>query len=138
MTSRTLTRRVAKADAGTGVLGTVFGVAVFLVLLLVAVQVIFDLYARTSVSAVAFDAAHTVAGADAGGTPAAQARAEHRARAELGRFGERVVFTWTVDADDVRLRVTVHNPSVVPRLVSEPLGLDSIDRTVVIRRELFR
>lgn len=44
-------------EAGTGLLGTLVGVTIFLVLALLAVQVLFDLYARSALSAAIFDAA---------------------------------------------------------------------------------
>ncbi|HEX9531017.1 MAG TPA: hypothetical protein VF954_07755 [Acidimicrobiales bacterium] len=129
---------MTRRDDGTGLIATVFGVAVFLLFLLLGVQVVFDLYARTTVTAAAYDAAHTVAGADAGATPAAQAEAEQRARDLLGSYGRRVRFRWSLDPDTVALTVQVHNPSLLPAMVAGPLGIDTIDRTVVLRREAFR
>jgi hypothetical protein len=113
-------------------------VLVILVLLLVAVQVLFDLYARSAVSAAAFDAARVVAGSDAGGTPTSQSRAEVDARRELGAYGERATFDWTVDADEVHLDVRVRDPSVLPTALTGPLGLDTVDRSVIVRRERVR
>ncbi|MDQ3756428.1 MAG: hypothetical protein M3394_01070, partial [Actinomycetota bacterium] len=56
------------ADAeGSGLLGTVVGGLVFLSLLFFAVQVVLGLYATSVVTAVAYDAAKAVAGADAAG-----------------------------------------------------------------------
>jgi len=59
---------------------------VFLLLLLFASQVLFDLYARSVVTAAAYDAARIVAGADADGGADRQAvtDAESTARAQLG------------------------------------------------------
>ena len=125
-------------DDGTGLVSTVFGVAVFLIFLLLAVQVIFDLYARTTVTAAAYDAARTVAGADAAATPAAQADAEDRARNLLGSYGSRVQFRWSIDTDEVTLTVHVHNPTLLPAMLTQPLGMDTIDRSVRVRREAFR
>ena len=51
-----------------------------ILLVLLAVQVLFDLYARSAVTAAAFDAARVVAGSDAGGTPRSQSQAELDAR----------------------------------------------------------
>ncbi len=109
-----------------------------LLLVLLAVQVLFDLYARSAVTAAAFDAARVVAGSDAGGTPTSQGQAELDARRELGAYGERATFDWAVDAEEVRLVVRVRNPSVLPALVASPLGLDTVDRSVVVRRERVR
>jgi hypothetical protein len=113
-------------------------VLVVLLLMLLAVQVLFDLYARSAVSAAAFDAARVVAGSDAGGTPTSQSQAELDARRELGAYGQRASFDWTVDAEDVRLSVQVRNPSVLPSVLVSPLGLDTVDRSVVVRRERVR
>lgn len=109
-----------------------------LLLVLLAVQVLFDLYARSAVSAAAFDAARVVAGSDAGGSSTSRSQAELDARRELGAYGQRATFDWAVDADDVRLSVRVRNPSVLPALFASPLGLDTVDRSVVVRRERVR
>src|SRR5260370_32282159 len=74
------------SERGTGVIGTMIGFAVFLVLLLVAVQVLFDLYARSAATAAAFDAARTAAGYDVATLPQdqlIQAEADAEAQARL-------------------------------------------------------
>jgi hypothetical protein len=114
------------------------GVLVVLLLVLLAVQVLFALYARSAVSAAAFDAARVVAGSDAGGSSTSQSQAELDARRELGAYGQRATFDWAVDADEVRLSVRVRNPSVLPAVFAAPLGLDTVDRSVVVRRERVR
>jgi hypothetical protein len=114
------------------------GVLVVLLLILLAVQVLFDLYARSAVSAAAFDAARVVAGSDASGTPTSQTQAELDARRELGSYGQRATFDWAVDADDVHLVVRLRNPSVLPAVFASPLGLDTVDRSVIVRRERVR
>ena len=53
-------------DQGTTLIGTSAGFLVFLVLLLGAVQITYDLYATSMVTAAARDAATSVAGFDAG------------------------------------------------------------------------
>jgi hypothetical protein len=128
--------RSRAVDAGVGLVGTLAGVSVFLVLLLFAVQVLLNLYATSVVTAAAFDAARDVA--SAGGDPAAVAAAEAKARDVLGRYAEQVSFDWTVpDGSDVRLHVHAEN-----RLFSfagvtiEPL--QTVDRTVRARIECFR
>jgi hypothetical protein len=113
-------------------------VLVILLLLLLAVQVLFDLYARSAVGSVAFDAARVVAGSDAGGSATSQSQAELHARRELGAYGQGAIFDWSVDADDVQLVVRVRNPSVLPRVFAGPLGLDAVDRSVIVRRERVR
>jgi hypothetical protein len=117
---------------------TVVAVAVFLVLLMLATQVLFDLFARSALTAAAFDAARVVAGSDASGTPSAQLIAEEQARRELGSYGSRASFSWSITADQVELSIHAHNSSLLPVLLSRPMGLDDITRTVLVRRERVR
>jgi hypothetical protein len=113
-------------------------VAVFLVLLLFAVQVLLNLYATSVVTAAAFDAARDVA--SAGGDLTSVDIAEAKARDVLGRYADRVSFEWTVpDAkgDDVVLHVRAENRVFsFPGLSIEPLQV--VDRTVRARIECFR
>lgn len=134
MTPWARTRR-CQGEAGTGLVATVTGTLVFMVLLLLAVQVCFDLYARSAVEAAAFDAVRVVTGSDASATPAALAAAEQDARRVLGRYGSLARFSWQVGASTVGLTVSVHDPSVLPAALVGPLGLDTVTRTVVLRRE---
>lgn len=117
-------------------ISSIFGLFVVLVLLLFAVQVVYDLYATSAVTAATYDAARVVAGADGG--PDATAAAEAGARDALGRYGERLHFTWTIDADVVQLHVTAINPGFLPAALRRPLGVDAVDRTVRLRTERFR
>ncbi len=130
--------RPRRDEAGTGLVASVVGIAVFLTLMLLAVQVAFDLYARSAVTAAALDAASAVAGSDAGGTPAAQADAVANARAILGRYGNEASFVWRIEPQAVELTVSVHNPSVLPSFASAGLGLDQVRRSVVVDREMVR
>ncbi|MDP8992991.1 MAG: hypothetical protein M3N31_08095, partial [Actinomycetota bacterium] len=102
-------------EEGAGIVSTVAGVAVFLVLLLLAVQVLVGLYATSVVTAVTYDAAKVLAGADQGDSAAGRAHAEAAARRQLGRFGERAAFRWDNDADTVRLDVKAPRPTLLPR-----------------------
>jgi hypothetical protein len=112
---------------------------VFFALLLVAVQLLFNLYATTVVTAVAFDAARVVAGRDGPDASARQSVAEGSARRLLGRYGRRVSFDWQQSDDDtVVLRVRADNPSFVVRSWARSLGFDHIDRTVRVRVERLR
>jgi hypothetical protein len=137
------TRRSARSAAddsrhehGTGVISSIFGLLVVLVLLLFAVQVVYDLYATSAVTAAAYDAARVVAGGDGGRNTTAAA--EDDARRAVGRYGERLTFTWTVDPDVVALRVRARNPGFLPASLRRPLGVDVVDRTVRLRTERFR
>lgn len=124
------------AEAGTGVISSVVGLFIVLLLLLLAVQVTYDLFATSALTASAYDAARVVAGSDGG--PTAVAAAEDDARRALGRYGARVAFTWTVSGDVVQLRVVARNPGFLPSSVRRPLGVDTVDRTVRLRVERFR
>lgn len=115
----------------------------FLVLLLLAVQVLFNLYAASAVTAAAYDAARIVAGADvaagAGSLDGARADAEAGAVHTLGRYGARVHFDWDVDDPDVvQLHVVAANPGFLPVALRRPLGFDRVDRTVRVRVERFQ
>jgi hypothetical protein len=123
---------------GIGLVGSLAGVVVFLMFLLFAVQLAYDLYATSAVTSAAFDAVRVVAGSDAAEDSAARSEAEESVRRVLGRYGERVTFTWTVDDDVVALRVEATNPSFLPTALRRPLRLDEVDRTVRARVERLR
>ncbi|MBO0715011.1 MAG: hypothetical protein J2P59_09655, partial [Acidimicrobiales bacterium] len=127
--------RRCRGEKGTGLVATVTGTLVLMVLLLLAVQVCFDLYARSAVGAAAFDAVRVVTGSDAGGTPTSLAEAEQHARQVLGGYGRRARFSWQVGATTIGLTVSVQDHSVLPAALIGPLGLDTVSRTVVLRRE---
>ncbi|HEX2272487.1 MAG TPA: hypothetical protein VHG90_01265 [Acidimicrobiales bacterium] len=106
--------------------------------MLFAVQVLYNLYAASVVTSVAFDAARRVAAADGGAGPVGLAEAEAEARQALGRYGERVSFEWAVDGDVVALRVRAENPSFLLPAQAGPVAFGDIDRTVRVRVERFR
>jgi hypothetical protein len=113
------------------------GFSVFLVMLLFAVQVLFNLYATSVVTAVSYDAARRVAGGDGGAEFITDA--ESQARSELGRYGDRVTFDWSASgADEVVLHVRASNPHVLLPLLAGPAAFDQIDRTIRVRVERFR
>jgi hypothetical protein len=127
-------------EHGTGLIGSLAGFAAFIVLVLLAGQVLFDLYARSAVTAAAFDAARRVAGFDIATLPPdqlsqAEADAVTQARATLGRYGAAATFTWTLTPTTVALRVQMTNPSLVPAGFGHPLGIDTIDRSVRVQAE---
>lgn len=109
-----------------------------MVLLLVAVQVSFDLYERSMLGAVATDAARIVAGSDAGPTPASLADAESLARGELGRAGPRAAFQWNVGTQDVELTVSLPTARFLPGPLAGTLGLASVSRSARYRWEVVR
>lgn len=123
-------------ERGGGPLSAWFGFVVFLVLLLFAVQVLFNLYATSVVTSVAYDAARRVAGQHGG--PGSEAQAEGEARRALGRYADRVSFEWDSTGDVVALRVRATSPSLLFPAMSGPLAFGDIDRTVRVRAERFR
>lgn len=119
-------------------LPTTVGVLVFLVLLLLAVQVTYNLYATSAVTAAAHDGVRIASGADATTSPDRRTQAEAHIRELLGRYGdERVEFEWVTDpdGDEEILTVRARNPGFLPAAVRRPLGFDEIERTVRMRIE---
>ena len=131
-------RAAALADAGAGLISTAAGVVVFLMFLVFAVQLLFGLYASSTVTAVAHDAARRAAGH---GAPSLST-IEADARSHLGRVGEGADFEWGTDdadgdgtADTIVLRVVATPPRLVPASLGRGVGLGPIDRTVRVRIE---
>jgi hypothetical protein len=123
-----------RGQAGTALVGTVFGVAIFLPFRLLAVQTLVHLYAVSVVTAATVDAARTVA-TDPAGARAEVPLAESSARRQLGHLGASASFDWVeVDGNQVVLRVRVRSPGFLPFASS----LLEIDRTATVRTERFR
>lgn len=132
-------------DRATGVFGTAFGFTVFLVFLLFAVQLLFGLYVRTTVTAVATDLAQRAASEGAHAMdPARLADYRREAAERLGRYGDRATFEFRlvdVDADGtddtVAVDVRADLPTLLPaRLV--PGSPASFARTMRARLEVFQ
>src|SRR5688500_5203828 len=118
---------------------SVVGVTAFLTLLMFAVQLSLNLYATSTVTAAAFDAARMVAGGDGG--PAAEADAEAHLHELLGE--QPVVLAWEyrdTDAapgvDVVALTIEVEHPTRLLRAM--PIPFQRVARTVTVRMETFR
>ena len=133
----TVNRR-ADGDGGAGLLSTAAGVVVFLVFLLFAVQLLFGLYASSTITAVANDAATRAASGDA----PALAVIEAEARDSLGEVGKTATFDWGLDDSDgdgamdtVVLEVVARPPRFIPPSVGGSIGLDEIRRVVRVRAE---
>ncbi len=106
-------------------------------MLLFAVQVLFNLYATSVVTAVTFDAARRVANTE--GSTASRIQAEQDARQALGRYNSRVTFDWSgTTTDEVVLKVHAVNPSFQIPGIGGPSAFDTIDRTIRVRVEQFR
>ena len=125
---------------GSGLVTLTGALLVFLLLLFFAVQLTINLYARSQVTAAGFDAARHVAGYENDQRrPAATVEADARLRSMLGSMGDDVLLEWDLsDPDNVRLHVVLIPPSVAPAIVRGALGLDQIDRTIVVRVETPR
>lgn len=128
-------------EQGSSPITAVFGFGVFLTFLLGAVQITLHLFASSTVSAAAFDAARAMAAEDADRSCAV---AEQRVRTVLGEYAGQVTVTCPLtaagaDADEVSVRVV--GPSPAPFLdgfLGVTLDLGTIERESVVRREQFR
>ncbi len=118
-------------ERGSGTVSMLFGVAAFLSLLFLAVQVLVHLYATSVVSAAAFDAARLASGAAATGADAARAHG----LGLLDFSGSVQAFEVRVGADAVTVHVAADSPALLPSVVSRALNSAAIDRTVTLRRE---
>lgn len=130
-------------DRGTGVVGSLAAVVVFLSFLLLASHVLIALYARSTVSAAGYDAARQVASrtvdhTDPAATGAAQRRAEDRLRQLLGRMGDGADISWNVGTDSVSVRIRAEVPHLGVPGLARPPGLTSIDRSFTVRIEGLR
>ena len=136
---------VGRDDRGTGVFGSAFGFTVFLIFLLFAVQLLFGLYVRTTVTAVAADLAQRAANEGPGALePDRVAFYEDEADRRLGEYGEDAEFRFSlvdIDGDGtddtVAVRVVADLPTLLPaRLV--PTSPTSFTRTMRARLEVFQ
>ena len=136
--ARAADRRV---EAGTGLVGTLFGVTAFLLFLLLAVQVLLGLYTTTVVTSAATDAANELSHAPDPTSPDEQRAVADRATARLGGFAQRpdgFVLDWKgTDADNVVLTVHARKMTVLPAAFGQALG-SRIDRTIRVRVERLR
>lgn len=129
-------------DRGVSTIGTALGFAVFLLLMLTAVQVLFNLYATSMVTAAAHDAAREVAGFRSSGSRCAAAvEAEQEFHRDLGAYGRhgRASLEWTCDdPSTVTVRVRATHPSVLPHRLRGLVGLGRLDRAIEVRVEDHR
>lgn len=133
-----------EGDRGTGVFGSSFAFTVFLIFLLLAVQIVFGLYARTTVTAVATDLAQRAANDGAALDAGRFAVYEEEARSRLGRYGDDTSFGFSlvdVDRDGVDDTVAVRVEADLPLLL--PLRWSgyspaSFTRTMRARLEVFQ
>jgi hypothetical protein len=135
-------RRTRTADeGGTGLVGSLFGVTAFLLLLLFAVQVLVGLYTTTVVTSAATDAANELSHTTDPTNRASQQAATDHATARLGAFAQRpggFSLEWTgTDGDDVVVTVHARKMTLLPAAFGSALG-NRIDRTIRVRVERLR
>lgn len=120
-----------RSEDGSGPISTVFGVAIFLGFLLLATQTLVHLYATSTVTTAAFEAARRGAAEGGGGC----AEVDSRVRGLLGTYGQRVEVGCSEQAGQLRVRVTAPSPARLLDGFGQGLGRPPIDRTVVVARE---
>lgn len=125
-------------ERASGLLSAALAVAILMGLLGLMVNVAIGLWTRSTIDAVAYDAAREVATQPAG-IPLQPAgdRAIARARAVLGPVGDEVSlrFDGLDDGPMVTLHVRAPGVSLLPSLVAGGPTVGSIDRRIVMIRE---
>lgn len=140
-------RRCSGADdRGVGVFGTSIGFVVFLMFLFVAMQVLFGLYATSTLRATLDDA--TARAATGGSTaPTDLARVADEAEASLGEMGRRPSTVIELEAQDedgdgaadvVVGRARAVPPRFVPQSIGGMLGFEEITAGSRVRIEQVR
>lgn len=121
-----------------------FAFTVFLLFLLLATQVTFGLYTRTTVTAIATDLAQEIASSGRVPEGADAARWSEEGRRRLGDYGDRAAITVggaDVDADGtpdtVTVRVTALLPALLPARWRVP-GDGTVTRTARARLEVLQ
>jgi Na+-transporting methylmalonyl-CoA/oxaloacetate decarboxylase gamma subunit len=123
-------------ERASGLLSTVIGVAVVLGMLGLAVNVMLGLWVRSTVDAVAYDAARRVATAPADADrDAAAVAALADARRVLGAHARRVELRFESLDDPVRLHVRSPGVELLPAMVDGAPTVGAIDRRIVMHAE---
>jgi hypothetical protein len=124
---------------------SVAGLTVLLMFLLLAVQVLFGLYATSSLRATVHDAASRAANRGSAAPAVDLGRLADEAEASLGRMGERTEITLrVVDGDGDGVGDTVVGdavavpPRVIPRSIGGMVGFEEIRASVRVRVERVR
>lgn len=129
-------------DRGAGVVGTAAGFLVFMLMLFAAIQLLFNLYATSMVTAAAHDAAVEVAGFRSSADRCAAVETADRNFTEaLGTYGAagHATLDWTCsDPEVVRVRIRATHPSVLPPRLVGLRSLSELDRTIEVRIETER
>ena len=125
----------AWADESGSVVTSIAGVVMFLAFLLLAAHTTIHLYGTSTVTAVAFDAARRVAAESTYDCDAAETDVARR----LGRYAARAEVRVACEVDGEQVVVSVAGPSPANLLAGfgRVAGIDTLDRTVRVRREAF-
>jgi hypothetical protein len=133
-------RSVRTPDEGTALFSTAIGVLVVLLFLLFAVQLLFSLYANSTITAVVNDAAQRAATQPVAARDAIEAEARH----SLGDVGADASFEWgdadsdgDGEIDTVVLAVIARPPRFLPRAFGDRIGLTEVTHTARARTEQF-
>lgn len=136
--------RRGRRDTGAGLVGTLSGVTAFLALMLLSVQLLTNLSARSVVTGAAHEGARLVATRgvehhDPVASAAGRAAADRRVRTLLGPLADRATLDWAgTTSDVVVLRVRTEAPGVLGGGLRHHLGARTIERTARVRVESFR
>jgi hypothetical protein len=130
-------------DRGVGMISTAAGFLVFLMFLMFATQVLYGLYARSTVRATLNDAASRAANGVADDDELV--RLADEAERSLGRMGDRTTITLRLVDDDgdaapdvVEGVAVADPPRFVPPSLGGAVGLGEITASVRVRIERFR
>lgn len=128
----------SRAQTGSGLLSTLFGVSATLVMLGLAVNVALGLWSRSTVDAIAYDTARYVATADPDlDDSTVKAEALERANRLLGSRAAEVSMKFTSRPGDDQVELRVESPGValMPRMISAAPMVGGLDRRIVMYRE---
>jgi hypothetical protein len=115
----------------------VLGLGIVMALVGLAANVALGLWTRSTVDAVAYDAARRVASTPAGDDPSVRAReATAEARRLLGPYGREVDLDFeTLGPPSVVLHVRAPGVALLPRMLHDGPVVGGIDRRIAVRRE---
>lgn len=123
-----------RCDEGASAITTVFGVVIFLGFLMLATQVLMHLYASSTVSSAAFDAARRASAEGGVGCGDAEARASQL----LGDYGERAAVACSASDEYTSVTITAPTPARLIDAFGVTLGTDTIQHTARVRTEQFQ
>jgi len=127
-----------RAESGSGLLSAAIGIGVIIGLIGLLANVALGLWTRSTIDAIAYDAAREVATSSSLVTrEEAAERAIARARSLLGPVGDDVALRFDdLGADSsVTLHVRAPGVALLPRLIDGGPTVGAIDRRIIITRE---